>query len=235
MQYKRILLKLSGEALMGQQKFGLDTETIQQICEDIAEAHKVGYQICLVIGGGNICRGATITHMGIERASADNMGMLATVINAIALQGKLENLGIITRVQSATPMSTIAEPYIRRKAIRHMEKNRVVIFSAGTGNPFFTTDTAAALRAAETSCDIILKGTQVDGIYSADPKKDSAAIRYSRLTYKDVIANDLHIMDSAAISLARENKIPILVFNIHKKGELLNVLQHQGTFSLVSD
>lgn len=234
MKYKRVLLKLSGEALMGANKSSIDSTVLDNICDDIKDVYNAGYQICIIVGGGNICRGSTITSIGIERASADYMGMLATVINSLAFQGKLEVLGIKTRVQSAIPMSMVAEPYIRRKAIRHMEKGRVVIFSAGTGNPFFTTDTAAALRATEVNCDVILKGTKVDGVYSADPHKDKDAIYYKELSYKDVLTKDLEFMDATAISLAKENKKPIIVFNIGSKGSMLQVLQHNGNFSLIS-
>lgn len=226
-------MKLSGEALMGKGKSGHDIDVITQICEDIKAVHDMGYQICVVVGGGNICRGATVQSLGIERASGDYMGMLATIINAIALQSKLEGIGVFTRVQSAISMTTVAEPYIRRRAIRHMEKGRIVIFAAGTGNPFFTTDTAAALRAAETGCDAILKGTQVDGVYSADPKIDATAKKYDNISYKDVIMNDLNVMDTAAITLARDHNIPILIFDIHKKGEILKVLSGTGAYSIV--
>lgn len=232
-KYNRILLKLSGEALMGAQKFGQDPETISRICSDIKEVRDAGYEICVVVGGGNICRGAEISKMGIERASADYMGMLGTVINALAIQSILESMGVYTRVQSAIPMTTICEPLIRRRAIRHMEKGRVVIFASGTGNPYFTTDSGAALRAAEMHCDAIIKGTQIDGVYSADPKLDKSATRYDRISYKDVINNDLAVMDIAAITLARENKIPILVFNLHEKGALLEVLKGKGTFTII--
>ena len=234
MTIKRLLLKLSGEVLMGEQKFGLEAKIINQICQDIKEVKEAGYEIAIVIGGGNICRGATVTEIGIERASGDYMGMLATVINALALQGRLETLGVTTRVQSAIPMITIAEPYIRRRAIRHMEKGRVVIFSAGTGNPFFTTDTGAVLRAVESHCDIIVKGTKVDGVYSADPHKDPSAIKYDQLTYREVLHKDLQVMDTAAISLAKDNKVPIIVFNIYKAGALLKVLEGKGDFSLIN-
>ena len=233
MTNKRILLKLSGEALMGEQKFGLETKIINQICTDIKAVHDSGYQICIVVGGGNICRGASVIDIGIERTSGDYMGMLATVINALALQGRLEDMNVTTRVQSAIPMITIAEPYISRRAIRHMEKGRVVIFSAGTGNPFFTTDTAAVLRAVETNCELILKGTKVDGVYSADPHKFSDAKKIGKLTYKDVLTNDLNVMDAAAISLAKDNNIPIVVFNIYKQGALLNVIRGIGDFSRI--
>lgn len=231
--YNRILLKLSGEALTGGQKHNFDNDAISQICEDIYAVHNAGHQIALVVGGGNICRGANIVNIGIERINGDNMGMLATVINALALQSKLESMGLMTRVQSAIPMATITEPFIRRKAIAHMEKGRVVIFSAGTGNPFFTTDTAAILRAIEVNCDVIIKATHVDGVYSSDPKKNSDAKRYDTLTYKDVMDNELNIMDSTAISLARDNKMQIIIFNIHKKGELLKVINGSGAFSLI--
>ncbi|MBS0236342.1 MAG: UMP kinase [Proteobacteria bacterium] len=234
-KYKRILLKISGEALMGSQKFGQDPEVISRFCKDIKEAADAGYQICLVVGGGNICRGAVAASMGIERASADYMGMLATVINALAIQSVLESMDVATRVQSAITMTAVCEPYIRRRAIRHMERERIVIFAAGTGNPFFTTDTAATLRAAEMGCDVILKGTQVSGIYTADPKKDPEAIRYDAIDYKSVIAQDLNAMDAAAITLARDNKIPILVFNIHNTGSLLKVLKGEGEFTIISE
>ena len=231
--YKRILLKLSGESLMGSHNFGYDPEAIKSICQDVKEGQALGVEICIVVGGGNICRGATIAHMGIERASGDYMGMLATVMNALALQSVLESLGVITRVQSAIPMMTVCEPYISRKAVRHMEKGRVVIFAAGTGHPYVTTDTNAALRAAEMNCDAIFKGTQVDGIYSADPKKDSKARKFLKLNYKQVLTKDFQVMDAAAISLARENKIPILVFDMSSKGEFSKVLQGKGSCTIV--
>ncbi len=234
-KYKRILLKLSGEALMGSQKFGHDPKVIAGFCQDIKETYDAGYQICLVVGGGNICRGAVAANMGLDRASGDYMGMLATVINALAVQSMLESTGLATRVQSAITMTAVCEPYIRRRAIRHMERGRIVIFAAGTGNPFFTTDTAAALRAAEMGCNAILKGTQVNGIYSADPKTNPDAVRYDSIAYKSVIAQDLNAMDAAAITLARDNKIPIIVFNIHHTGSLLRVLRGKGEFTLISD
>lgn len=233
LKYHRVLLKLSGEALMGDHQFGFDHDAILSICKDIKAAKDIGAEICIVIGGGNICRGAIVAQMGIERASADYMGMLATVMNALALQSVLESMGVMTRVQSAIPMMTVCEQYIRRKAIRHMEKGRIVIFAAGTGLPYVTTDTNAALRAIETNCDAIIKGTQVDGIYTADPKKDPNAKRYTRLDYKQVLTQDLKVMDAAAISLARENKIPILVFDIHSKGEFAKILKGNGSFTLV--
>lgn len=235
MSYKRILLKLSGEALMGDQKFGHDAETIRGFCVDIKEAYDAGHQICLVVGGGNICRGAAAATMGIERATADYMGMLATVINALAIQSMLESLGIETRVQSAISMTAICEPYIRRRAVRHMEKGRLVIFASGTGSPFFTTDTAAALKAAEMNCDVMLKGTQVSGVYSADPKKDPEAVYYKSIDYKTVLNQDLKAMDAAAITIARENKIPIIVFDIREKSGLMKVLSGQGEFTIISE
>ncbi|MDA0938989.1 MAG: UMP kinase [Proteobacteria bacterium] len=232
-QYKRVMIKLSGESLMGHQKFGHDIDVISRICLDIKEVYDAGFQISIVIGGGNICRGATTSALGMNRVSADNMGMLATVINAIALQSSLERIGAVTRVQSATPMIAIAEQYMRRRAIRHMEKSRIVIFAAGTGNPFFTTDTAASLRASEVNCDVILKATQVDGIYSADPHINKNAVKYPSISYHDVITKNLGVMDITAITLARDNKIPILVFSIKKKGEILKVLSGKGDFSMI--
>ena len=214
--FKRVLLKLSGEGLMGKKDFGLDTEYVDQIASEVKKVHDTGLQICLVIGGGNIFRGISDAAAGIDRTSADHMGMLATVMNALAMQSALERQGVQTRVQSAIPMQTVCEPYIRRRAIRHMEKGRIVIFAAGTGNPFFTTDTAAALRAVEMGCDALLKGTQVDGVYTADPKKDPTAQRYDELSYKEVLTKDLKVMDAAAIALARENDIPIVVFSMHE-------------------
>lgn len=233
LKFKRILLKLSGESLVGKSEFGFDYEAIKDICVDIKAALDLGVEICIVIGGGNLCRGARLASMGIERVSADYMGMLATVMNALAVQSILESMGILTRVQSAIPMMTICEPYIRRKAIRHMEKGRVVIFAAGTGSPYVTTDTNSALRAIEMRCDAIFKGTQVDGIYSSDPKKDPKAKKYKEIKYKDVLTKDLKVMDAAAISLARENMIPILVFNISSKGELSKVVQGKGSCTIV--
>jgi uridylate kinase len=234
-RYRRVLLKISGEVLMGSQEFGLDSDTVARIAEDVKAGRALGVQVCLVIGGGNIFRGLAGAAAGIERASADYMGMLATVINALALQNALERVGVHTRVLSAIPMSTVCEPYIRRRAIRHMEKGRVVIFAAGTGNPFFTTDTAAALRASEMGCDAILKGTKVDGVYSADPKRDKAATRYEHLTYLDVLSRDLKVMDASAISLARENRIPILVFSIQEAGGFAQVLAGKGRSTIITE
>jgi uridylate kinase len=231
--YNRVLLKLSGEALMGRRDYGLDTGTVAAIAADIKDVVAMGVEVCVVIGGGNIFRGVSGAASGMDRAQADFMGMLATVMNALGMQSALEKVGVPTRVQSAIPMSSVCEPYIRRRAERHMEKGRVVIFAAGTGNPFFTTDTAAALRAAEMKCQALLKGTQVDGVYSADPRKVENATRYEELTYLDVLANDLAVMDAAAISLARENKLPIIVFNIHAPGAFAQVMRGQGAFTRI--
>jgi uridylate kinase len=231
--YQRVLLKLSGEALMGRREFGLDTAVADAIAKDIGDVVAMGVQVCAVIGGGNIFRGVSGAASGMDRAQADYMGMLATVMNALAMQSALEKQSVPTRVQSAIPMSSVCEPYIRRRAERHMEKGRVVIFGAGTGNPFFTTDTAAALRAAEMKCDALLKGTQVDGVYSADPRKVMDARRYDQLTYLDVLANELAVMDAAAISLARENRLPILVFNIHAPGAFAQVMRGEGVFTRI--
>ena len=231
--YQRVLLKLSGEALMGRREYGLDNDTVRAIATDIGDVVGMGVQVCVVIGGGNIFRGVSGAAAGMERAQADFIGMLATVMNALAMQSALEQRGIATRVQSAIPMSQVCEPYIRRRAERHMEKGRVVVFAAGTGNPFFTTDTAAALRAAEMGCDALLKGTQVDGVYSADPRKVPNATRYDQLTYLEVLANDLAVMDAAAISLARENALPILVFNIHAPGAFAAVMRGEGRFTRI--
>jgi uridylate kinase len=233
--FRRVLLKISGEALMGNREFGLDSEVVDRVSADVHEVHALGVEICLVIGGGNIFRGISGAARGIERASADYMGMLATVINSLAVQSALERRGIATRVLSAIPMATVCEPYIRRRAIRHMEKGRVVIFAAGTGNPFFTTDTAAALRASEMGCDSLFKGTKVDGVYSADPKTDQSAQRFERLTYRDVMARDLKVMDASAIALARENNIPIVVFSIEQAGQFAKALKGQGKFTIIRD
>ncbi|MGH6828888.1 MAG: UMP kinase [Rhizomicrobium sp.] len=234
-RYARVLLKVSGEALMGDGSYGIDVATVDRIAADVKDAAQGGTQICMVIGGGNIFRGLAGAAKGIDRATADYIGMLATVMNALAMQAALERSGITSRVQSAIPMSSVCEPYIRRRAIRHMEKGRVVIFAAGTGNPFFTTDTAAALRAAEMACDAILKATQVDGVYSADPKKYPDATRYESLSYHEVLARDLAVMDASAISLSRENGIPILVFSLHDRGALAKVLKGQGTATIIKE
>ena len=234
-KYQRVLLKISGEALMGQREYGLDPVMVDRVAAEIKTVVDMGVQVCLVVGGGNIFRGISGAARGMERATADYMGMLATVMNALALQNALENAGVDTRVQSAIPMDTVSEPYIRRRAERHMEKGRVVLFAAGTGNPFFTTDTAAALRASEMGCDALMKGTKVDGVYSADPVKFPDAKRYDELTYMDVLANDLGVMDASAISLARENNIPILVFSIYEPGEFARVLVGEGRCTIVRE
>ena len=233
--YRRVLLKISGEALMGERDYGLDPKVIERVATDVRQVHEMGVEVCLVIGGGNIFRGLAGAAEGMERASADYMGMLATVINSLAMQNALENLGVTTRVQSAIPMATVAEPYIRRRALRHMEKGRVVIFGAGTGSPFFTTDTTAALRASEMSCDALLKGTKVDGVYDADPVKVPDAKRYQRLDYMEVLTKDLAVMDHAAISLARENNIPILVFSIYEPGAFAEVVRGQGRYTIIQN
>src|ERR1700754_4314112 len=210
-RYKRILLKLSGEAGVGGEGFGIDPATLAAVADQIAEVSRAGIQICVVVGGGNIFRGAALAEAGMERASADYMGMLATVMNALALQASLEKAGVFTRVQSAIPMDAVCEPYIRRRALRHLEKGRVVIFAAGLGAPFFTTDTPAALRSAEMGCDALFKGTSVDGVYTAYPKKDPTAVRYDQLSYYDVLSRNLKVMDASAVSLMRDNHIPIVV------------------------
>jgi len=233
--YRRVLLKISGEALMGPGSYGIDLATVERIAGEIKAAIQIGTEVCAVIGGGNIFRGLQAAASGMERASADYMGMLATVMNALAMQNALERVGVPTRVLSAIPMTTVCEPYIRRRAIRHMEKGRVVIFAAGTGNPFFTTDTAAALRAAEMGVSALMKGTQVDGVYSADPKKDAKAQRYDKLSYMDVLSRDLKVMDASAVSLARESGIPIVVFNIHERMNFVRVLQGQGLSTVIAN
>ncbi len=234
-KYRRVLLKLSGEALMGEQGHGLDPAVVKRLAGEIKTVHAMGVQVALVIGGGNIFRGLVGAAAGMERSTADYMGMLATIINSLAMQNALEGIGVPTRVQSAIAMQAVCEPYIRRRAVRHMEKGRVVIFAAGTGNPFFTTDTAAALRASETQCQALMKATKVDGVYSADPKKDKAATRYDALSYLDVLARDLQVMDAAAISLARENKIPILVFSIHNDGGFAEAVKGRGRFTIITE
>jgi uridylate kinase len=233
--YRRVLLKVSGEALMGDLEYGLDSVTVDRVAAEVKAVVALGIEVCLVIGGGNIFRGVSGAARGMERASADYMGMLATVINSLAMQSALERLGVSTRVQSAIPMSTVCEPYIRRRAVRHMEKGRVVIFGAGTGNPFFTTDTAAALRASEMGCDALLKGTKVDGVYDAAPNKVPDAVRYESLSYMDVLSQDLQVMDAAAISLARENKIPILVFSITEHDGFANIFRGCGRYTVVTE
>ena len=234
-RFRKILLKVSGEVLMGDQPYGIDMATVGVVASEIKEVVERGVELCLVIGGGNIFRGLSGAAKGMERASADYMGMLATVMNALAMQNALEQIGVDTRVQSAIPMASVCEPYIRRRAERHLEKGRVVIFAAGTGNPFFTTDTAAALRAAEMGCDALFKGTSVDGVYSADPKRDPRAQRYDRLGYLDVLSRDLRVMDASAISLMRENKIPIVVFSIREPGALLDVVAGRGAHTVIEE
>jgi uridylate kinase len=231
--YKRILLKISGEALMGPGQFGLHPPTVERIASDIRALHGLGVEICMVIGGGNIFRGLQGSAQGMERTTADYMGMLATVMNALAMQSALEEMGVYTRVLSAIPMAQVCEPYIRRRAVRHLEKGRVVIFAAGTGNPYFTTDTAATLRASEMACEAIFKGTQVDGIYDSDPKKNPDAKRYDRVSYDTVLQKHLKVMDAAAIALARDNRLPILVFALDAPNGLADVVRGQGLFTIV--
>jgi uridylate kinase len=233
--YRRILLKVSGEVLMGDAPFGIDMATLDNVAEDISLVVAAGFQLCLVVGAGNIFRGVSMAGRGMERVSADYMGMLATVMNALAIQSALERRGVDTRVQSAIPMDAVCEPYIRRRALRHLEKGRVVIFAAGLGAPFFTTDTPAALRAAEMGCDALFKGTSVDGVYTADPKKDATAIRYGSVSYQEVLARDLRFMDASAISLMRDNHIPIVVFSIRERGNLMRVLSGQGVHTIIED
>jgi len=232
-KYKRVLLKVSGEALMGDLGYGIDVSVTSRIAKELAAVHKNDIELCLVVGGGNIFRGLSASKAGIERATADYMGMLATVMNALALQSALEDQGVDTRVMSAITMANVCEPYIRRKADRHLEKGRVVIFAAGTGNPYFTTDTAAALRAAEMECDALLKGTQVNGVYDSDPKKNADAKRYDRLTYQKVLADDLRVMDASAVTLMRDNSIPIIVFSVHDKGGFDAVLRGKGDCTII--
>ena len=233
-RFKRILLKLSGEVLMGQGQFGIDPDTVARVAREIADV-ATNYELCLVVGGGNIFRGLAAAAKGFDRTSADYMGMLATVMNALAVQNALEQIGVDTRVQSAIPMSTVCEPFIRRRAERHLDKGRIVIFAAGTGNPYFTTDSAAALRAAEMRCDALFKGTSVDGVYDADPKKVPDAKRYDTVTFNRVLADDLKVMDASAVALCRDNNIPIVVFNIREQGNLAQVLAGSGTATTVQN
>lgn len=232
-KYKRILLKLSGEALAGESGYGIDTDVLNSIAKELAEVTKDGFEVAVVIGGGNIFRGIKGATKGMDRASADYMGMLATVLNCLALQDALEHLGVSTRVQSAIEMRELAEPYIRRKAVRHLEKDRVVIFAAGTGNPYFTTDTTAALRAMEVGCQVVLKATKVDGIYDSDPAKNPRAKKFAELSYLDVLSKGLQVMDSTAISLCMDNQLPIIVFNMSEKGALKKLLKGQKVGTLV--
>ena len=234
-KFKRILLKMSGEVLQGDREYGIDPHTIDRIAQDVKQVVEMGVQVCVVVGAGNIFRGASGAENGMERATADYIGMLGTVMNALALQSAFEAVGVQTRVQSAIPMDAVCEPFIRRRALRHIEKGRVVIFAAGVGSPFFTTDTPAALRATEMDCDALLKGTKVDGVYNADPFKDPTAKRYDTLSYMDVLTKDLKVMDATAIAMARENEIPIVVFNIKESGSLAAAVCGKGNFTIVTD
>ncbi len=231
--YRRILLKISGEALMGPQQFGLHPPTVERIATEVRGLHGLGVEVCMVIGGGNIFRGLQGSAQGMERTTADYMGMLATVMNALAMQSALEAQGVYTRVVSAIPMDQICEPYIRRRAVRHLEKGRVVIFAAGTGNPYVTTDTAATLRASEMACEAIFKGTQVDGVYDSDPKKNPDARRYDRVSYDTVLQKRLMVMDASAIALARDNRLPIIVFSLDEPNGLAGVVEGRGRFTIV--
>ena len=232
--YSRVMLKISGESLMGKLPYGIDPEMVGTVAQQVKDVVATGVEVCLVIGGGNIFRGMSGAAAGMERATGDYMGMLATVMNALAMQNALEQIDVPVRVQSALTISAVCEPYIRRRATRHLEKGRVVIFAAGTGNPFFTTDTAAALRASEMNCQALLKGTRVDGVYSDDPEKNKDAKRFDRVSYMQVLADDLRVMDASAIALSRENNIPILVFSIETPGEFERVVKHKGRFTIVS-
>ena len=233
--YKRVLLKISGEALMGNLGYGLHPPTVERIAKEIQTVHEMGLQICMVIGGGNIFRGLQGSAQGMERTTADYMGMLATVMNALAMQSALEELGVHTRVVSAIPMDQVCEPYIRRRAVRHLEKGRVCIFAAGTGNPYFTTDTAATLRATEMKCEAIFKGTKVDGIYDKDPKKHSDAIKYQAISYDEVLQKRLGVMDASSIALARDNNLPIVVFSLDEEGGFSGILSGNGSFTIVGE
>ncbi|PWE34297.1 UMP kinase [Maritimibacter sp. 55A14] len=231
--YKRVMLKISGEALMGDQGYGLHPPTVERIAREVKTVHDLGVEICMVIGGGNIFRGLQGSAQGMERTTADYMGMLATVMNALAMQAALEALGVYTRVISAIPMDQVCEPYIRRRAVRHLEKKRVCIFAAGTGNPYFTTDTAATLRASEMACEAIFKGTKVDGVYDKDPNIDADAKRYDRVSYDDVLVKNLKVMDASAIALARDNNLPIIVFSLDEPGGFQGILRGEGTYTIV--
>lgn len=228
MKYKRILLKLSGEALMGENQYGIDPQRLSEYAQEIKKIHALGVEIAIVIGGGNIFRGVAGASKGMDRVQGDYMGMLATVINGMALQGALEDAGMLTRLQTALKIEQVAEPYIKRRAVRHLEKNRIVIFGAGTGNPYFTTDTAAVLRGVEINADVILKGTRVDGVYTADPEKDPTAVKYETITFTDVLAKGLNVMDTTAFTLSQENKLPIVVFDMNKENNLLKVCQGEN-------
>nr|WP_297307384.1 UMP kinase [uncultured Flavobacterium sp.] len=228
MKYKRILLKLSGEALMGENQYGIDPQRLSEYAQEIKKIHALGVEIAIVIGGGNIFRGVAGASKGMDRVQGDYMGMLATVINGMALQGALEDAGMLTRLQTALKIEEIAEPYIKRRAVRHLEKNRIVIFGAGTGNPYFTTDTAAVLRGVEINADVILKGTRVDGVYTADPEKDPSAIKFEKISFSDVLAKGLNVMDTTAFTLSQENQLPIVVFDMNKEDNLLKVCQGEN-------
>lgn len=234
-KFKRVMLKISGEALMGEQVYGLHPPTVERIANEIKTVHDLGVEICMVIGGGNIFRGLQGSAQGMERTTADYMGMLATVMNALAMQSALESLDVFTRVVSAIPMDQVCEPYIRRRAVRHLEKKRVCIFAAGTGNPYFTTDTAATLRASEMACQAIFKGTKVDGVYDKDPEKHNDAVRFRDVTYNDVLAKRLGVMDASAIALARDNRLPIIVFSLQEPGGFKGILAGKGTYTTVSE
>jgi uridylate kinase len=233
--FSRVMIKLSGEALLGDKEFGIDSDIVDKITLDIVNIVKNNTEVCIVVGGGNIFRGVAGASQGIERGTADSMGMLATVINAMAIQNSIEKHNIPSRVLSAVPMQTVCEPFIRRRAIRHLEKGRVVIFAGGTGNPYFTTDTAAALRAAEMNCTVLMKGTKVDGVYTSDPAKNNNAKRYNHITYSRVLSDNLGIMDASAISLARDNAIPIIVFSIHTNNALLSIIKGEGIKTIISN
>lgn len=232
-RYKRILLKLSGEVLMGESGLSIDPETIARVADEIADVKRQGYELCVVVGGGNIFRGISGAARGMDRTTGDYMGMLATVMNALAVQEALEKIGVHTRVQSAVQMDKICEPFVQRRALRHLEKGRIVIFAAGVGSPFFTTDSGAALRAAEMKCDALFKGTSVDGVYDADPKKVATAKRYETVTYDTVLSDNLKVMDASAVALCRDNNIPIVVFNIRERGNLARVLRGEATATVV--
>ncbi|XAT60912.1 UMP kinase [Rhodobacteraceae bacterium Araon29] len=233
--FTRVMLKISGEALMGDQGFGLHPPTVERVAREVKTVHDLGVEICMVIGGGNVFRGLQGSAQGMERTTADYMGMLATVMNALAMQSALESIGVYTRVISAIPMDQVCEPYIRRRAVRHLEKKRVCIFAAGTGNPYFTTDTAATLRASEMACEAIFKGTKVDGVYDKDPVTNADAVRYDKISYDDVLAKHLAVMDASAIALARDNNLPIIVFSLDEPGGFKGILDGEGTYTTVSD
>ena len=233
--FSRVMIKLSGEALLGNKEFGIDSDIVDKIAIDVVNIAKNNIEVCIVVGGGNIFRGVAGASQGIERGTADSMGMLATVINAMAIQNSIEKHNIPSRVLSAVPMQTVCEPFIRRRAIRHLEKGRIVIFAGGTGNPYFTTDTAAALRAAEMNCTVLMKGTKVDGVYTSDPIKDKNAVRFDHITYSKVLSDNLGIMDASAISLARDNSIPIIVFSIHTNNALLSIIKGEGKKTIISN